>query len=121
MGHVLVSDDDAQPPRQLTPAFFGCFDWHSAVHGHWLLARLARADASLAAECRQALGRSFTKEKLQVELNYISNNQRLSFERPYGLAWFLQLVTELDEWMQEETQVSREAPRQPSTCQILEC
>ena len=113
LAHVLVSDRDAQPPRQLTPAFYGCFDWHSAVHGHWLLARLARVDKSLAAECRQALGQSFTKEKLQVELEYIGNEQRQTFERPYGLAWFLQLVTELDEWAQEETQVGREAAAIP--------
>ncbi|CAF3736659.1 unnamed protein product [Rotaria sp. Silwood1] len=102
VAHVLVSDSDAQPPRQLTPAFYGCFDWHSAVHGHWLLARLARIDTTLAVECRQVLGKSLTKEKLLDEVEYISSNQRQSFERPYGLAWFLQLATELDEWAQEE-------------------
>ncbi|CAF0957617.1 unnamed protein product [Rotaria sordida] len=102
IAHVLVSDSDAQPPRQLTPAFYGCFDWHSAVHGHWLLARLARIDTTLAAECREALGKSFTKEKLLDEVKYISSDQRQTFERPYGLAWFLQLATELDEWAQEE-------------------
>jgi len=105
VAHVLLSDGDVQPPRQLTPAFYGCFDWHSAVHGHWLLARLARIDTTLAAECRQALGKSFTRENLRREVEYIGNEERQSFERPYGLAWFLQLVTELDEWAQEEKQV----------------
>ena len=106
VAHVLLSDADAQPPRQLTPAFYGCFDWHSAVHGHWLLARLARIDNTLAPECRQALRKSLTKEKLQDEVRYIGNDQRQTFERPYGLAWFLQLVTELDEWAQEEKEVA---------------
>ena len=105
LAHVLLSDGDVQSPRQLTPAFYGCFDWHSAVHGHWLLARLARIDTTLAAECRQALGKSLTREKLQDEFKYISNEQRQSFERPYGLAWFLQLITELDEWAHEEKKV----------------
>ena len=48
IAHVMQGDADALPPRRLTPAFFGCYDWHSAVHGHWLLARLARAEAGLA-------------------------------------------------------------------------
>src|SRR6185503_12476056 len=57
IAHVLDSDEDVRPPRELTPAFFGCFDWHSAVHGHWLLARLARTQkgASFDAEARAAL------------------------------------------------------------------
>jgi hypothetical protein len=89
----------------LTPAFYGCFDWHSAVHGHWLLARLGRIDKNLTDQCRQALGQSLTKEKLQDEAKYLSSEQRQAFERPYGLAWLLQLVTELDEWAQEENNV----------------
>ncbi|CAF1192401.1 unnamed protein product [Adineta ricciae] len=104
IGHVLTSDADIQAPRDLTPSFYGCYDWHSAVHGHWLLARLARVDANLSVECRQALAKSLTKEKLQGEFAYLSNSQRSSFERPYGLAWFLQLATELDEWANEEQQ-----------------
>lgn len=106
IAHVLTSDHDVQPPRQLTPTFYGCFDWHSAVHGHWLLARLARIDSNLTVECRQALGKSFAQQKLLSEVTYISSDQRLSFERPYGLAWFLQLSKELDEWAQEENEVT---------------
>ncbi len=89
----------------MTPAFYGCFDWHSAVHGHWLLARLGRIDKNLTNECRQALGQSLTKEKLQDEAKYINSKQRQAFERPYGLAWLLQLVMELDEWAEEEKEV----------------
>jgi hypothetical protein len=66
------------------------------------LARLGRIDKDLTNECRQALGQSLTKEKLQDEAKYINSKQRQAFERPYGLAWLLQLVMELDEWAQEE-------------------
>src|SRR4051812_49006133 len=60
ISHVLNSDTDAAPPRKLTPAFYGCYDWHSSVHGHWLLARLARTypHAPFVAEARTALRRS---------------------------------------------------------------
>ncbi|CAF3037666.1 unnamed protein product [Rotaria socialis] len=108
IAHVLTSDADIQAPHNLTPAFFGCFDWHSAVHGHWLLARLGRIDKNLTYECRQALRKSLTKEKLQDEVKYLSCEQRQTFERPYGLAWLLQLVMELDEWTQEEIESSEE-------------
>lgn len=94
----LDSDDDVKPPHELTPAFYGCLDWHSAVHGHWLLARLARyfPDAAFAITSQEALARSLTSEKLQGE---IAHFQRLPFfECPYGMAWLLQLVAELREW-----------------------
>ncbi|UJR29290.1 hypothetical protein I4U23_010504 [Adineta vaga] len=104
IAHVLTSDADIQAPRQLTPAFYGCFDWHSAVHGHWLLARLARIDSNLTDECCQALRQSLTKENLDNEVKYIDNNQRQAFERPYGLAWLLQLTMELDEWSKEKNE-----------------
>src|SRR5882672_9027733 len=62
IAHNLNSDQDVAPPRVLTPAFYGCYDWHSSVHGHWLLARLARLfpNAPFAAEARRALVRSLT-------------------------------------------------------------
>jgi hypothetical protein len=100
ISHVLASDADARPPRELTPAFFGCFDWHSAVHGHWLLARLARQhpEADFAAPARAALARSLTPENVAAEVRYLEGPDRASFERPYGLAWLLQLAAELREW-----------------------
>jgi hypothetical protein len=100
ISHVLASDLDAQPPRNLTPAFYGCFDWHSSVHGHWLLARLAREypDAEFAAQARAALSLSFTPEKVAREVAYLQDPGRASFERPYGLAWLLQLTAELRSW-----------------------
>ena len=100
VSHVLHSDDDARPPRELTPAFYGCYDWHSSVHGHWLLARLARAfpEAAFAGEARAALGRSLSAENIAGELDYVRGTGRASFERPYGLAWLLQLAAELRQW-----------------------
>ncbi len=97
LSHVLASDADARPPRRLTPAFFGCFDWHSSVHGHWLLARLVRLfpSAPFAAEARAALARSLTPANLAIEVAYLADPGRASFERPYGLAWLLQLAAEL--------------------------
>lgn len=70
IAHVLHSDADAKPPRELTPAFFGCYDWHSAVHAHWLLARAARLfpDTPMATEARAALTRSLTDEHVAREL-----------------------------------------------------
>jgi hypothetical protein len=76
ISHTLNSDADVAPPRKLTPAFYGCYDWHSSVHGHWLLVRLVR---------------TFPKA-------YLRGKGRASFERPYGLAWLLQLAAELREW-----------------------
>jgi hypothetical protein len=100
IAHSLESDADVKPPRELTPAFFGCYDWHSAVHAHWLLARLARTypKADFAAPARAALARSLTAEKMAGEARYILAKGRATFERPYGLAWLLQLGAELKEW-----------------------
>ncbi len=100
IAHVLNGDEDVAPPRRLTPAFYGCFDWHSSVHGHWLLARLARTfpDASFAAPARDALQQSLTPEHIKAEVAYLNGQGRASFERPYGLAWLLQLGQELREW-----------------------
>ena len=100
IAHVLSADADARPPRELTPAFYGCYDWHSSVHGHWLLARLARLapKAPEAEEARKALAQSLTPVNIAAEVAYLEGKGRASFERPYGLAWLLQLAAELREW-----------------------
>ena len=100
LSHSLNSDADVAPPRKLTPAFYGCYDWHSSVHGHWLLVRLVRMfpDAEFATAARDALAQSLTPENLAQEAAYIRGEGRASFERPYGLAWLLQLAAELHEW-----------------------
>ncbi len=106
IAHTMAGDADARPPRELTPVFYGCFDWHSSVHGHWLLARVARLHPGtpLAQEAEAALGRSFTAEHVAGELAYMKAPGRQEFERPYGLAWLLQLTMELREWNSPQAQ-----------------
>ncbi len=100
ISHVLAGDADVRPPRELTPVFYGCFDWHSSVHGHWLLTRLVRLhpEAEFAAPARAALAASFTPANVEKELAYLRGAGRVSFERPYGLGWLLQLAAELRSW-----------------------
>jgi len=100
IAHVLSGDADVQPPRSLTPAFYGCYDWHSAVHAHWLLARIARRfpGSETANAARAALAVSLTPENIGPEVDYMRGQGRTSFERPYGLAWLLALAAELRSW-----------------------
>jgi hypothetical protein len=100
IAHSLNSDADVKPPRELTPSFYGCYDWHSSVHGHWLLVRLARLfpKAPFAADARRAVAQSLSPTNVAQEVKYLSAEGRNSFERPYGLAWLLQLSAELAEW-----------------------
>lgn len=101
IGHTMSSDMDAKTPRQLHPAFYGCFDWHSSVHGHWLLVRLLHVggqDGPWREEAIAKLSTSFTAENIAVEMAYFDSPVRGSYERPYGVAWLLQLCAELREW-----------------------
>lgn len=97
---TIDSDAGLRPPRELTPAFYGCYDWHSDVHGHWLLVRLLHLfpDAPFAPAAREAVGRSLTAQNIAGELEYLKPADRASFERPYGLAWLLLLSAELRAW-----------------------
>ena len=97
---MLQSDADARPPHLLTPAFYGCLDWHSDVHGHWLLVRLLRLfpDAPFAAQARAEIAKSLTPENIATEVAFMRGEGRASFERPYGMAWLLRLSTELRQW-----------------------
>ena len=83
ISHVLQNDEDVLPARRLTPVFYGCYDWHSAVHAHWLLARLARTlpDTPFAERAREALGRSLTTERITAEVRYLEGAGRTTFER----------------------------------------
>jgi hypothetical protein len=92
--YLLDGDADLKPPREAHPVFFGCFDWHSAVHSHWLLVRVAAStrDRPLREEIERALDASFTADKIRVEAEYLE--RRRSFERPYGLAWLLLLAAD---------------------------
>jgi Protein of unknown function (DUF2891) len=100
LSHTLSSDADVKPPRELTPAFYGCYDWHSDVHGHWLLVRLIHLfpDADFVPAARAAIAQSLTPEHIAGEVAYLRHEDRASFERPYGLAWLLALAAELRGW-----------------------
>jgi hypothetical protein len=106
IAHTMASDADALPPHVLTPAFYGCFDWHSDVHGHWLLVRLLRLypNAPFATQARAALARSFTPANISGEVAHLTRADRAEFERPYGLAWLLQLAAELRQWQDPRAQ-----------------
>jgi len=99
-GHVMRDAVDVQTPGHLHPAFYGCFDWHSAVHGHWMLVRLLRRfpDMPEAGRIRAALEGNLTEPALRSEAGYFREKGRESFERTYGWAWLLQLAAELHEW-----------------------
>jgi hypothetical protein len=98
--HLLTSDASLAPPRELHPVFHGCFDWHSAVHGHWMLVRLLRRhpDAPVAAEIEALLDAQFTAEKLEREAAYFREPAHAAFERTYGWAWLLRLALEVHTW-----------------------
>lgn len=99
ISHVLQGEEDAQTPSDLHPAFYGCYDWHSSVHGHWLLVRLLRdmPAGETAEAATAALDANLTPEAIAGEVAYFQGEGRESFERPYGLAWLLQLGLELRE------------------------
>jgi hypothetical protein len=116
IAHSLNSDADVKPPRELTPAFYGCYDWHSSVHAHWLLVRLIHMfpQAPFTPEARRALAQSLTPANIAQEVKYLNDAGRNSFERPYGLAWLLQLAAELKE------SGDPEAPQWSATLRPLE-
>jgi hypothetical protein len=96
---VKKSDDEAVPPRGLHPAFYGCFDWHSAVHGHWTLVRVLRTvrglDPRVQRRIRAALHRHLNTASIKREVAYFEAEHHKLFERPYGWGWLLRLAAEL--------------------------
>jgi len=98
--NVLVGPADVLSPKELHPAFYGCFDWHSSVHGHWTLVRLLKTNPmhELAQTSRERLDQSLTKENIDAETAYFRIKENRSFERMYGWAWLLRLVAELHTW-----------------------
>ena len=100
-GLTIASEGDLAMPRVHHPAFYGCFDWHSAVHGHWSIVHLLNEypDLSEAAELKRMLKENVTKEHIETELDYFSMNEYTkSYERTYGWAWLLKLAEALDKW-----------------------
>lgn len=97
LDHVLEGPADLQGPRALHPVFYGSFDWHSCVHGYWLLAHLHRRfpDLPEAERIAEVIDAHFTPDNVRVELAYLSRPLSKTFERPYGWAWLLKLAAEL--------------------------
>jgi hypothetical protein len=100
LDHVFDSDESVRPPRELTPAFCGCFDWHSAVHGHWAMVRVLKTfpDLPEAPAIRAALNRHLTPANIAAEVKQILPKSNKLFERPYGWGWLLRLAAELHTW-----------------------
>jgi hypothetical protein len=97
---VLNADTDVMSPRRMHPAFHGSYDWHSSVHGHWMLVRLLRLFPGLPErqEVRRVLDEHLTAKNLQAEADYFARSNAQSFERTYGWAWLLKLAEELHDW-----------------------
>lgn len=100
LNQTLSGAGDIGEPRELHPAFYGCFDWHSSVHGHWTLVSLLKRfpEMNKAEEIRETLKNSLTAENIREEVKYFSREQESSFERTYGWAWVLKLAEELHTW-----------------------
>jgi hypothetical protein len=97
LDHVLESIGDARGPRDLHPIFYGSFDWHSCVHGYWLLATLLRLEPGIpeARAIRALFDEAFTPANVGGEVAYLKRASSRGFERPYGWGWLLKLQAEL--------------------------
>ena len=102
--HVMNGPGEVRAPSDLHPVFYGSYDWHSCVHGHWLLVRILKRfpDLPEAVEVRETLGGLLTRERVAAELDYLGQPNRASFERTYGWAWLLKLAEELHGWEDED-------------------
>jgi hypothetical protein len=105
--NVISSADDVKSPSAMLPVFYGCFDWHSVVHGYWTLVRLLKLypNSSAATKILKTLNQQFTKEKLWAETDNFQLKENKSFECMYGWAWALKLVTELHDWDYAEAKI----------------
>ncbi|PTT10572.1 MULTISPECIES: DUF2891 domain-containing protein [unclassified Pseudomonas] len=94
---VFESATDFSEPRTVHPIFFGCFDWHSSVHAHWLLLRALELvpNSEIAPQIETHFNAQFTVENVRIEASFFSRSAQSGFERPYGWAWLLKLVTQL--------------------------
>jgi len=94
---VLEGPADVKAPRDFHPAFYGCYDWHSSVHGHWMLARLIQTNPEMpSADIRARLDAHFTADAIAAEARYLDTPGARTFERPYGWAWTLRLAADLE-------------------------
>jgi hypothetical protein len=99
LDHVMDGPEDVLSPRDLHPIFFGSLDWHSCVHGYWLLMRVRRLfpDLPVAGQIDALLAEMITDENVAGELAYLDRPYSGGFERPYGWAWVLALHREAEQ------------------------
>lgn len=121
LGQTIGGDSDLQPPRELHPTFYGCFDWHSAVHGYWSMVTLLKEFPELekAEEVRSILKQNITKENIEQEVAYFQKELNESYERTYGWAWLLKLAEAIHTW-EDPLAAQLEANLQPLTTLIAE-
>lgn len=121
LGQTIGGDSDLQPPRELHPTFYGCFDWHSAVHGYWSMVTLLKEFPELekAEEVRSILKQNITKENIEQEVAYFQKELNKSYERTYGWAWLLKLAEAIHTW-EDPLAAQLEANLQPLTTLIAE-
>jgi len=105
LGQVLGDSSYLKEPSELHPAFYGCFDWHSSVHGHWTLLNILKELPNF--EHRDAifakLQKNITKENILKEIEYFDDAHNKTFERTYGWAWLLKVAETLQDWNTEES------------------
>jgi hypothetical protein len=109
--NVITGPETILGPKQMHPAFYGCFDWHSSVHGHWMLVGLIKSNPkhALVQDSRASLAQNLTKENIVVETAYFEEKENKSFERMYGWAWLLRLTAELHDWDDPQAKEWRES------------
>ncbi|HKP67956.1 MAG TPA: DUF2891 domain-containing protein [Pyrinomonadaceae bacterium] len=97
LSQTIIGPEELQSPKTLHPSFYGCFDWHSSVHGHWVLAKLLNdfPDLPNRAEIQSKLVESLSADNIQKEAEYFSKKHERSYERTYGWSWYLKLVDEI--------------------------
>ncbi len=99
LNQVLGNESYLAPPRELHPAFYGCFDWHSSVHGHWALVTILNEfpDFQHREKIIEKLSKTLTSENILKEIEYFNDKHNSDFERTYGWAWLLKLDEALRE------------------------
>ena len=121
LSQTLGGYEDLKSPTQLHPAFYGCFDWHSSVHGHWSLVSLLNSFPNLdfSEDFKEKLLQNISKENIEAEVAYFKGKHNNSYERTYGWAWLLKLAEEIHTW-DDETARTLEANLQPLTNLLVE-
>lgn len=123
LNQVIGSEVDLRSPKELHPAFYGCFDWHSSVHGHWSLVRLLKEQPNLKEKQRilDGLKAHLSKANIAIEIAYFKDSLSQGFERMYGWAWLLKLSDELETWDEPKAKQLKENIRPLAKVIVKNC